>query len=130
MFKKSILDFPGGLELRTHLCHLCGLGYCCGLGLVPSQETSACHGHNQKKEKSICIPILVNYYMHHVFIFAPHKNFSVTLREKGFFYEFRLDQCYIFYNFLLLLSFSVSPCTSKIHGLLLRFYNLFKFLES
>lgn len=100
------------------------------LGLVPSQETSACHGHNQKKEKSICIPILVSYYMHHVFIFAPHSSFFCYFKREGFFYEFRLDQCYIFYNFLLLLFFSVSPCTSKIHGLLLRFYNLFKFLES
>ena len=45
----NTLGVPRWLSgLRIWHCHCCGLGHCCGSGLIPGLETSACHGSVQK----------------------------------------------------------------------------------
>ena len=39
------------IRLRIWHCHCSGLGGCCGLGLVPGPDTSACLWHGQNKDK-------------------------------------------------------------------------------
>ena len=38
-------------RLRIWHCQCCGLGRCCGVGLIPIPGVSMCHRHGQKKKK-------------------------------------------------------------------------------
>ena len=43
-----------GLDgLRIQYCHCSVLGLCCGVGLIPGLETSACYIAKKKKRKEI-----------------------------------------------------------------------------
>ena len=39
---------PNGLKVQC--CYYCGVGHCCGMGLIPSPETYTCQGHGQKEK--------------------------------------------------------------------------------
>ena len=39
--------------LRIQHCHCNGLGYCCGMGLIPGLGTSACPRYGQKKSPKL-----------------------------------------------------------------------------
>lgn len=42
-------EFPDGLVVKNLASSLCGSGHCCGVGSIPSPETSACCRHGQKR---------------------------------------------------------------------------------
>ena len=48
--QKLLWEFPGGL-VKDLVCHCCGLGDCCGGGLIPGSGTLSCHRRGQKKKK-------------------------------------------------------------------------------
>ena len=57
-YVQRIVEFPGGLSVKTWCCH------CCGLGLIPGPGISICHEHGQTVFKQIflkkCILSLCN----------------------------------------------------------------------